>query len=69
MLATSSRSPPMDFTGYRKIASTCPISISMLDVSPIFRNQFNPIPPRIQNVTPLRSRYLKIVADTNACCP
>jgi hypothetical protein len=23
----------MDFTGYRKIASTCPISISMLDPS------------------------------------
>jgi hypothetical protein len=28
-LATSSRSPLMDFTGYRKIASTCPISVSM----------------------------------------
>jgi len=27
----SSRSPAMDFTGYRKIASTCPISMSMLD--------------------------------------
>ena len=26
----SSRSPPMDFTGYRKIASTCPISMSIL---------------------------------------
>ena len=24
----------MDFTGYRKIASTCPISMSMLDPSP-----------------------------------
>ncbi len=24
----------MDFTGYRKIASTCPISIGMLDPSP-----------------------------------
>ena len=24
----------MDFTGYRKIASTCPISMSMLDQSP-----------------------------------
>jgi hypothetical protein len=33
-LATSSRSPPMDFTGYQKIASTCPISMSMLDPSP-----------------------------------
>ncbi len=31
--ATSSRSPPMDFTGYRKIASTAPISMSMLDPS------------------------------------
>jgi hypothetical protein len=30
-LAASSRSPRMDFTGYRKIASTCPISIGMLD--------------------------------------
>jgi len=29
----SSRSPAMDFTGYRKIASTCPISMNMLDVS------------------------------------
>ena len=33
-LATSSRSPRMDFTGYRKIASTCPISIGILDPSP-----------------------------------
>ena len=32
--ATSSRSPPMDFTGYRKIASTCPMSMSMFDASP-----------------------------------
>jgi hypothetical protein len=24
----------MDFTGYRKIASTCPISIGMLDPNP-----------------------------------
>jgi hypothetical protein len=32
--ATSSRSPAMDFTGYRKMASTCPISMSMLDPSP-----------------------------------
>jgi hypothetical protein len=30
-LAASSRSPLMDFTGYRKIASTCPISTSMFD--------------------------------------
>ena len=28
--AASGRSPAMDFTGYRKIASTCPISMSML---------------------------------------
>jgi hypothetical protein len=27
---------PMDFTGYRKIASTCPISMSML-LQPLFR--------------------------------
>jgi Bacterial Ig-like domain (group 3) len=33
-LATSRRSPPMDFMGYRKIASTCPISMSMIDPSP-----------------------------------
>src|SRR5207253_1838773 len=32
--ATSSRSPPMDFTGYRKSASTCPISVSILDPRP-----------------------------------
>src|SRR2546422_11575197 len=33
-ISTSSRSPPMYFTGYRKIASTCPISMGMLDPSP-----------------------------------
>ena len=33
VLATSSRLPPMDFTGYRKIAATCPIFMSMLALS------------------------------------
>ncbi len=32
-LATSSRSPAMDFTGYRKSACTCPISARMFDPS------------------------------------
>jgi len=36
---------------------------------PLLRNQFNPIPPRIQNMTPRRSRYFKIVADINASRP
>ncbi len=30
----------MDFTGYRKIASTCPISMSMLDSRPATRSQY-----------------------------
>jgi hypothetical protein len=32
--ATSSRSPPIDFTGYRNSASTCPTSIGMPDPNP-----------------------------------
>src|SRR6185437_12486833 len=46
-LAASRRSPPMDFTGYRKIASTCPISMSMLDPSPpnvrVDRTRYTPL--------------------------